>query len=53
MFWICFIIGLVLGSIFGVVAYANIEGVKGVVVGIIVTLGFGLLFAAAFILIVK
>ena len=44
MFWVCFIIGLVLGSIFGVVAYCNIKGVKGVIVGIVVTLAFGLLF---------
>lgn len=44
MFWICFIIGVVLGSFFGIVAYCNIEGVKGVIVGIIVMLGFGLLF---------
>lgn len=48
MFWICFAIGLILGSSFGVVAYANIEGVKGVIVGIIVTLGFGLLFGGGF-----
>ena len=44
MFWVCFIIGVVLGSFCGVVAYCNIEGVKGVIVGIIVTLGFGLIF---------
>ena len=36
MFWVCFIIGLVLGSVFGVVAYWNIEGIKGVIVGIVV-----------------
>lgn len=44
MFWICFMIGLVFSSIFGVVACANIKGAKGVIVGIIVTLGFSLLF---------
>lgn len=44
MFWICLIFGLILGSFFGVVAYCNIEGVKGVIVGIIVMLVFGLIF---------
>lgn len=44
MFWICFVIGLILGGLFGTIAYYNIEGVKGVIVGIIVTLIFGLIF---------
>ncbi len=48
MFWVCLIFGLILGSFFGVVAYCNIEGVKGVIVGIIVMLGFGLLFGGGF-----
>lgn len=44
MFWVCLIFGLLIGGLFGGVAYCNIEGVKGVIVGIIITLGFGLLF---------
>ena len=48
MFWVCLIFGLILGSFFGVVAYCNIEGVKGVIVGIIVMLIFGLIFGGGF-----
>ena len=44
MFWIYFICGLVLGSFLGIVAYCNIKGVQGVIVGIIATLAFALLF---------
>ena len=48
MFWVCFVIGLVLGSFFGVIAYFNIEGVKGIIAGIIVMLIFGLIFGGGF-----
>lgn len=44
MFWICFVAGLVIGSVFGAIAFFNIEGVKGIIIGIIVTLAFGLIF---------
>ncbi len=44
MFWICFVIGLIIGSVLGFVAYLNIEGIKGVITGIIIALAFGLVF---------
>lgn len=44
MFWICFVIGLIIGGVFGIVAYLNIEGIKGVITGIIITFILGLLF---------
>ena len=48
MFWICLIVGLIFGGFLGVVFYCNIEGVKGIIVGIIVTLIFGLLVGGGF-----
>lgn len=44
MVWICFIIGLILGGLFGIVVCYNIKGIKGIIVGVIITLFFGLLF---------
>ena len=48
MFWICFVFGLVLGSLFGITAYFHIKGVKGVIAGIVVTLVFALIFGGGF-----
>ena len=45
MFWICFAIGLTLGGVIGIIAWARVEGVKGVFVGIAVTILFALVFA--------
>ena len=45
MFWICFAVGLALGGVIGVIAWARVEGVKGVFVGLAVTILFALVFA--------
>lgn len=53
MIWICFAIGLLFGGFLGSIFYCNIGKAKGVMVGIIVTLGIGLLFGGGFYLDVK
>lgn len=48
MFWLCFGFGIFIGLLFGAIAYCNIEGVKGAIVGIIVVLLSGFIFGGGF-----
>ena len=50
MFWICFAIGLILGSVIGMLMWARIEGKKGVLLGIATAIIFAFVFADGMIL---